>query len=404
MNMSRYLLGWGLSLCVSTLLYGDESMSTQMQSVVDEVIELRQRYEHALEKNRACQQQITVQEETMSKISHEQGYDYKLFEKNRQRLNALEAENVALKKRPLSSCEDDKKKSAALSKEMDLIKQENQRLQSSAEILVEKNHSLLDQITKLKHASKGKPKTADDQQIETLHNELESRQKKYEQLQAKNTELTKAHEALILKVTALEAQLQTANTEPQSTLPTDDDKYAAIQRALETEKEKNIKLQESSRLIEENLYEKLATVQKELAALQKKSAFVSSSADCKPTKVITVCKDDNPFPELMMKEQKTVLPHETEVQIVIEVKKTPPVSACPDRITTEEGSVYRMNKEADIYDAPQGKVVDRWEEKTSFTSNVSQGEWIMITGYFVDRRWQKAQKEIWVKAEDTLKR
>ncbi len=402
--MRRQLIGLGLSFYVATCLYGDESMSAHMQSVVDEVIELRQRYEHALEKNRDCQEQITAQQKTMKKISHEQGYDYELFEKNRQRLSLLEAENAALKKAPVSSCSDEKKRSAAMSKEMELLKTENQRLHSSAEILAEKNHALLEQITKHKHSSADETKTADAKQVEALQNDLATSRQKYEQLQLKNTELSEANMQLSLKVKTLEAQMQTAGRTLKAAPVLDDAKYAAVQRELASQKEKNIKLQESTRLIEDNLHEKLASLEKEFAALQERSSPHSPAAECQPKKIITICKDDNPFPQLMMKEEKHIVPLETEAQMVIEVNKAPSVKACPERITTEKASVYRMNKEADIYDMPDGEVIDRWEEKTSFTSNVSEGQWIMITGFFVDRRWQKAKKEMWVKAEDTLKR
>lgn len=388
--MKRYLFGLGLCLYVSTLVYGDELMSKRMQSVVDEVSELRERYEHSLEKNKACIDQINEQQKIMKKISHEQGYDYELFEKNRRRLSILEAENAALKKRPASNGADDKKKFDALNKEIDVIQRENKRLQSSAQILVEKNHSLLDQITKLKHSSSDENKA------------IGVNQQEYERLLAENSELSEENKGLIIKVSTLEAQVQTAQKEPKTTSVQNDDKYTAMQSELEAQKNKNKKLQDSSRLIEENLHEKLTETEKELVELKEKLALATSSGDCSPKKVITVCKDDNPFPELMMKEKKSIQPLETEAQMVIEVKKTPTVVV--ERIVTEKASVYRMNKEAEIYDAPYGKSIDRWEEKTSFTSNISEGKWIKITGFFVDRKWQKAKEEMWVKTEDTLKR
>lgn len=399
--MRRYLVGLGLCLYLSALVHGDELMSKRMQSVVDEVSELRERYEHALEKNKVCIDQVNEQQKIMKKISHEQGYDYELFEKNRKRLSLLETENAALKKRPASNGADEKKKSDALNKEIDVIKRENKRLQSSAQILAEKNHSLLEQITKLKHSRSDKSKAIGVEQLEALQDDLETAQLKYERLQEENSELNEAYKGLIIKMSALEAEMQT-DKELMTTPVQRNDKYTAMQSELEAQKEKNKKLQESSHLIEENLHEKLAEREKELVELKDKLALASSSGDCRPKNVITVCEDDNPFPQLMMKEKKNIKPLETEAQMVIEVKKTPTVTV--ERITTEKASVYRMNKEAEIYDAPHGKSIDRWEEKTSFTSNVSEGEWIKITGFFVDRKWQKAQEEMWVKAEDTLKR
>jgi DNA repair exonuclease SbcCD ATPase subunit len=400
--MRRYLFGLGVCLYVSAFVHGDELMSKRMQSVVDEVSELRERYEYALEKNKACIDQVNEQQKTMKKISHEQGYDYELFEKNRKRLSILEAENVELKKRPVSSSADEKKKFDALNKEIAAIQRENQRLQSSAQILVEKNHSLLEQITKFKHSSSDESNTIDVKQLEAFQSDLESTQQENERLLAEKSALSEENKGLIIKVKTLEAQMQTADKELKTTPVRNDDKYTAVQSELEAQREKNKKLQESSDLIEANLLEKLEEKERELVELKEKLVLATSSSDCHPKKVITVCQDDNPFPQLMMKEKKSIEPLETEVQMVIEVKKTPTVTV--KRITTEKACVYRMNKEAEIYDAPYGKSVDRWEEKTSFTSNIHEGEWIKITGFFVDRKWQKAEKEMWVKAEDTLKR
>ncbi|MFC2074232.1 hypothetical protein ACFLR3_03170 [Campylobacterota bacterium] len=402
--MKRHLFGLGLSLFVSTLVYGDELMSKRMQSVVDEVSELRQRYEHALEQNKACIEQVDEQRKTMKKISHEQGYDYELFEKNRKRLSVLEAENIALKKRPVSDAADEKKKFEALSKEIEIIKRENQRLHGSAEILVEKNHSLLEQISKLKHTATDESKITADKQVEALQSDLDTSRQKYERLQIQSSELSKENKELILKISALEAQIHTQDKKYKTSAKPSDDDNLAIQNELKVQKERNKKLQDSSRIIEDSLHEKLAKAEKELGELNNKLALASSSGDCQPKKVITVCKDDNPFPELMMKEKKEIKPLETEAQMVIEVKKTPYATTRVERIITEKANVYRMNKEADIYDMPHGKSIDKWEEKTSFTSNISEGKWIKITGFFVDRKWQKAVEEMWVKAEDTLKR
>lgn len=65
---------------------------------------------------------------------------------------------------------------------------------------------------------------------------------------------------------------------------------------------------------------------------------------------------------------------------------------------------YRLQKESQIFDAPEGKAIDLWEAKTSFTSNYRDGKWIKVTGYFIERVWHKAAKELWVRAEDTKQR
>lgn len=71
---------------------------------------------------------------------------------------------------------------------------------------------------------------------------------------------------------------------------------------------------------------------------------------------------------------------------------------------TNSANTYRLKNESSIYDAISGKKIDTWEKETSFTSSVQKNSWIKITGYFVDKQWQKSQKELWVKKADAFKR
>ena len=121
----------------------------------------------------------------------------------------------------------------------------------------------------------------------------------------------------------------------------------------------------------------------------------------KTVKVVEkVCEDDNPFPKLMPKNSK-VVPQEEEANLVIEVKKT---TFKPKLVRSEKASTYRLKNEAVIYDKIDGKAVAVWEKRTSFTSNALQGDWVKITGYFVDKKWKRAKKELWIKAKDVIKR
>ena len=67
-------------------------------------------------------------------------------------------------------------------------------------------------------------------------------------------------------------------------------------------------------------------------------------------------------------------------------------------------SSFRLNKEADIYDAINGNKIDTWEDTRSFTSNQKTEEWIKITGYFVEKVWRPSQEEIWIKKSDATQR
>ncbi|WP_304543535.1 hypothetical protein [Sulfurimonas microaerophilic] len=85
----------------------------------------------------------------------------------------------------------------------------------------------------------------------------------------------------------------------------------------------------------------------------------------------------NPFPELKMRESGQ---------------------------RTTKATTYRLKQESVIYSDINGKEIARWEKLTSFTSTLAVEGWIKITGYFVDRKWQKAKRSMWIKASHALKR
>jgi len=45
-----------------------------------------------------------------------------------------------------------------------------------------------------------------------------------------------------------------------------------------------------------------------------------------------------------------------------------------------------------------------WEEGRSFTSYIKQGEFYKITGFFVDKKWKKTDKDLWIAIEDVVQR
>ena len=92
------------------------------------------------------------------------------------------------------------------------------------------------------------------------------------------------------------------------------------------------------------------------------------------TVIVTKTKDDNPFPKLQMKPKFF------------------------------KAGTFRVNKDADIYDSKDGKVIDRWEKGTSFTSSKRTDDMIKITGYFVDKIWRKSEKTMWIQSENAFER
>jgi len=100
------------------------------------------------------------------------------------------------------------------------------------------------------------------------------------------------------------------------------------------------------------------------------------------------CDEANPFPELLMKK---AFRNKKEIINSEEIK-------------TFKASTFRLNKNAEIYNDVNGKVVDKWSEGTSFTSSVKTQNWLKITGYFHNKVWMKSSKSIWIKLSDVIKR
>ena len=69
-----------------------------------------------------------------------------------------------------------------------------------------------------------------------------------------------------------------------------------------------------------------------------------------------------------------------------------------------KAKAFRFDVEANVYDSINGDIIDRWDAKTSFTSNQKTDRWVKITGYFVDKKWQKAKKDMWVESDKVFQR
>ena len=94
-------------------------------------------------------------------------------------------------------------------------------------------------------------------------------------------------------------------------------------------------------------------------------------------------KKENSFPKLMMKDD---------------------IAKVSQKSVVAKASAYRFKMDADVYDAIKGNKLVEWEKDTSFTSNMTHGNWVKITGYFVDKKWRPSDKEMWVKRAEVLKR
>jgi len=97
-----------------------------------------------------------------------------------------------------------------------------------------------------------------------------------------------------------------------------------------------------------------------------------------------IIEENNVFPDLQMKKE------------FLQNKK--------ETLSTFKAKSFRFNKSAKVLDSINGELIDEWEITTSFTSNVKSKNWVKITGYFVDKVWRPAEKEMWVRATDVTVR
>jgi predicted nucleic acid-binding Zn-ribbon protein len=104
--------------------------------------------------------------------------------------------------------------------------------------------------------------------------------------------------------------------------------------------------------------------------------------------------------KLKSQSQKLVFPKTAKTAAV----ETPISKPSTVSSTKEKPSAYRMASNAPVYNAPGGSVVDTWEARRSFTSGTVVNGWVKITGYFVNRVWQRADQDLWVKESDVIKR
>ena len=105
-------------------------------------------------------------------------------------------------------------------------------------------------------------------------------------------------------------------------------------------------------------------------------------------------------------EKIKVTPVKTKTKIKAKAKTVTKLQKKPTEKKTKfsQAGTYRLTKDAYIYSEADGEIVDTWAAGTSFTSTKRTSRMIKITGYFVNKVWRKAEKNIWVKSENAFKR
>lgn len=213
------------------------------------------------------------------------------------------------------------------------------------------------------------------------------------------------------------------------------EKIAALQRELANAQAKlaNLKNNPSNTIVKEKIVEKVVykdrpvvqekivekIVYKDRPIVQEKVVVKPNDATEKLNRALQqkLAENEVQMEKLKAKTAKLVPPKTTKMtaQSVVVPEKTSKVLKAPELkapVTASTvspskksaPSAYRMATNAPVYNAPGGSVVDTWEARRSFTSGTVSNGWIKITGYFVNRVWQRADQELWVKESDVIRR
>ena len=191
-------------------------------------------------------------------------------------------------------------------------------------------------------------------------------------------------------------QLQECESSLHKLSRSSQDKIQKLQKEIKYLKNK-IKKQKNSLKIKSK---EIARLQKELKNSKKKCKRNLKNQISKKTYKKLASKEkrdvcDQPTVIVQEKQKRMQIALDDQGRVVIKESYT---------ITTTRPKTFRTLREAVIYNKPGGVQIDKWEKGRSFTSYIESGNWIKITGYFVNKKWTKAQKEMWIKKSDAFER
>ena len=102
------------------------------------------------------------------------------------------------------------------------------------------------------------------------------------------------------------------------------------------------------------------------------------------------------------------VPAKASLPVIVKTRTTVPTEPTPASTNSVKKSsgVYRMASNAPIYNGKNGRAIDTWEARRSFTGSGAVDGWVHITGYFVNRVFQGVGEgeSLWVKENDTVRR
>ncbi len=133
------------------------------------------------------------------------------------------------------------------------------------------------------------------------------------------------------------------------------------------------------------LVEKIAELEK-LILKQQKILKTKENIDKNLLNCSYKCEDEDTFPKLVMKKE-----YQEE-------------GLDEDKIIKFSSSSFRLREDSEIYDSINGKKIAEWKSGRVFTSSMMNSRWIKISGYYENKKYKIAKKEMWVNASQISKR
>jgi len=156
--------------------------------------------------------------------------------------------------------------------------------------------------------------------------------------------------------------------------------YKECQKEL---KKQNNTILDSNLEYSSNLEKKNKALSKRIKKLEKELKSKNNLLKTKDKTIKKLKRKQDNFPELMMKTE-------------FDMKK--------DELVRFKARSYHLKYDSIIYDGINGKMITKWMKTTSFTSSVKTKSWIKVTGYFVDKQWIAAKKDMWIKIKQVEKK
>lgn len=82
--------------------------------------------------------------------------------------------------------------------------------------------------------------------------------------------------------------------------------------------------------------------------------------------------------------------------IILLLLPAPLLASAPGTDHGGPALTYRLTTMAVLREEPDGRIVDIWNSGRLFTSNVAEGGWVRVTGYFPQGSWQPMDTALWI--------